>query len=821
LVNFYSREFALSPDGKVIAVEQNNCKDLCKHTFRLVSTEDFSELFTSSAQTLQDLPAFSSDGKYFALADLTQVATSGGGTEPAGGTVGIWTTSDFTKVSSFSVKFPFDVTGIAFSEDNNLLAIAQRNSIDIIDVLSGDSKANIADLCDSYQRKVMFSPSSSIKVLEHSDCSSGEWAISGSTARLSNDDVPDLSRIAFDENGNFKAIPYTYPVISDLKAYRQEYYFEFSNNDVLSFKSFDVETLDRHSCDLSLANGSLDCQSHAPEYNNGRYLGKDVILATDGNYYSYVVGKDRVDIYSFEDPSQIYYSIPFRDYTFDLQALDPLNGIVIYNIALSMRANRVIIQDMKNDRILEKWEGETFLSSIAFAENKKFGALCRAIGYTSNPNKDRLVIFDLSEKRTVYNTEFTCGSIGFSFTNDGSKVAIAQYYSKVILLNTSLPFEKQNINIDASSSAVAFSPDGFMLAVGCNDSEICFLDSSDGKEVFRLKAHSSITNLAFSKDGSLLATSSDWGLISLWAVPPFTNNARQSQPSPISSYTPSSSWKFDDEDNFEGWGNAGDLDNVKVQKGFLSAKATGTDPQIYSNEGLNIDAAKFTRIAIRMRVSSGDSAQIFFHHDKDDMSEERSKIFAIQAGNEFNTYNIDMSSVTSWTGSINQLRLDPTSDSVGATIDIDYIQLLSPDFSWDFDEEGNFEGWGEQDWQLIDLQNLKVENGYLSATTTGNGPQIYLSGNLGIDTTKFTRVEIRMRISAGDSAQVFFNYGDGDWTADKGKVFSVIAGTEFNTYVIDMGNVATWKGIVGELRLDPIYDAPGATIEIDYIHLLP
>lgn len=834
LLNFYTT-FSLSPDGTVLAVEQVGCKNLCEHLFRIVSTADFKELYASSAATYQDLPTFSSDGKYFALANLTQVATSGGGTQPAGAAISVWTTRDFIMVSSMNVKFPFNVSSIAFSEDNTLLAIAQENSISIYDIPSGDPKVTIADLCESGIRKVIFAPSSTIMVLEHSDCSSGEWTVSGSTARLSADNVPDLSRITFDENGNFKAISYTQPT-PDLRAYRQEYYFEFLNNDILSFKSFDAETLDRHSCDLSLANGSLDCQSHAPEYYwEGSQLVlseyKDVILATDGKYYSYVVGKSKVDIYSFDDPSQVYYSIPFRDYGFELLALDPVNNIVIYNIALSMRANRVIIQDMTNDHLLEKWEGETFLDSIVFSENKKFAALCRTIGYTNSPNKDKLVIFDLSEKRTKYNSEFTCSGTALSISSDGSKLAAEHRYlpnattliTRVTILNTSPPYETKHLDFESwfYPYATAFSPDGSMLAAGCSNNDICFLDPSDGREIYRTKAHSGISNMAFSKDGSVLATSSNWGLISLWAVPPFTSNDRKSQPSPISFYTPNFSWDFNEDGNFDGFGGedwqSGDLNNLKVRNGSLSAGATGNDPQIYSNEGLGIDTTKFTQIEIRMRVSSGDSAELFFRHDKDDMSGDKLKTFSIHPGNEFNTYIINMSTVTSWTGIISQLRLDPTVDAIGATIEIDYIRLLPPGFSWNFDESGNLEGW--ENWGEID--NADVPNGYFYAKTIGSDPQIYSSEGLGIDANKFSHIEIRMHVSEGDSAQLFFRNENNDLSENNSITFPIESGTEFKTYVLDMGKISNWKDIIYQLRFDPTSDVIGAIIEIDYIRLLP
>lgn len=836
LLNFYSRDFALSPDGTMIAVEQMDCRDLCEHIFRLVSTEDFNELFTSSAQTNQNLPTFSSDGKYLALVDLFIEAHPDGSTNPVGASVSIWTTSNFTKVSSFNdIKFPFNVTGIAFSEDNNLLAIAQRTSIDIYDVASGKAKAVIPDLCDSYERKVLFAPSAPLRVLEHSDCSSGEWTLSDGTARLSSDNIPNFSRIVFDEKGNFKAVPYTYPTASNLRAYRDQYYLKFLNNDVLGFKNFDLETLDKHSCDLSLTNGSLDCQSHTREYNSGRYLGKDVILATDGKYYSYVVSKSRVDIFSFDNSSQVYYSIAFRDYIFDLIALDPINKIVVYNIALSMSINRVVIQDMTNDRILEKWEGETSIDSIVFSENNRSAALCRTVGNYSNPQdpyKDRLVIFDLSEKRTIYNTEFNC-TAALDLSDDGSKLAIEHhyvrspndglFYSGTTILNTTPPYEKKLVEFDSFlfPYAVAFSPDGSVLAIGCGGIEICFFDASGDNEIYRLKAHSGVTDLAFSPDGSLLATSSDWGLISLWAVPPFTSDVRQSQSSPISSYTPGFSWNFDEEGNFEGWGEQDwqvlGLKDIAVNNGYFSATATDSGTAIYTNEGLGIDASKLARIEIRMKVSDGEDAQLYFRHSNDDMSEELSKFFKVQSGTEFHTYILDMNDVSGWKGTVEQLRLDPIRDTVGATVEIDYIHLLPPGFSWNFDEAGNLEGW--DNWGEID--DVDVPNGYFYAKTIGSDPQIYSSEGLGVDAAKFSQIEIRMRVSAGDSAQLFFRNENNDMSENKSIIFPIEAGTEFKTYVLDTSTISSWKDVIYQLRLDPTSDTNDATIEIDYIRLLP
>ena len=832
LLNFYSKTFSLSPDGSLILLEELKCYDTCNNKFQIISTEDFKVLHVSSGVSYQYLPTFSSDGKYFALVDMQIEAHPDGSTNPSGASVGVWTTKDFTKVLSARVNYPFYVTDLAFSEDDSLLAIAQNTTIDIIDVIPSDSKTTIDGLCESSQRKVMFAPSLPLRLLERSDCDSGVWTKSESTAAFSIRDVPDFSRIVFDEKGDYKAVPYTQPADPNIKSYYQEDYFAFLNDDVLGFRHPDIETSDTHSCNLFLADGSFDCQSHAPEYNGGRILGKDVILATDGKYYGYVVGKDSVDIYSSDDPGQVYYSIPFRDFVFDLLALDPTNDIVIYNIGITSRTNRVIIQDMKNDRILEKWEGETYLSSIVFSENKKLAGICQKNGYNNNPNADRLLIFDLSEKRVAYKMDFTCGGAALGLSDDGRKLAVeysylpnstaATYATRVMVLNTTSPNEKQYFDLDSFFfKAVAFSPDGSILAVVCGGSEICFYDVTTANKIYQLKAHSYITNLAFSKDGSLLATSSNWGLISLWAVPPFTGDQIRIQSTSPSSYNPNFYWNFNQDGNFEGFGaedwQSSGFEKMKVENGYLSAVVTSPGTFLYSNEGLDIDSKKFNRIAIRMRVSDGETAQLYFRHRNDDMAESMSRVFETQPGTEFKTYVIDLGDFSNWRGSIYQLRLDPSRDAVGATVEIDYIHLLPPGLSWNFDESGNLEGW--DNWGELD--NVDVQGGYLSAKSIGSDPQIYSSEGLGIDANKFGHIEIRMRVSAGDSAQLFFRNDNNDLSENKSIIFPIESGTEFKTYILDMSKVAAWKNIIYQLRLDPTSDVNGATIEIDYINLLP
>lgn len=689
----------LSPDGSVIAVEQVDCHGDCKHAFSLISTEDFSELQAGTGLNIQVLGAFSSDGKYFALSDYFTETHPDGSTNPGGGSVRIFATKDFTTISSMNLKFPFEVSSVSFSEDGTMVAVAQRTSIDIYDVASGNTNVNIANLCDSYQRKVLFVPSSLLRLLESSDCSSGTWTISEGIATLSTSEAPDFSKIVFDKKGEFKNIAYPKPLSDfnpnepDIPFQTNEWFkFNFTNNDSINFKSIYlhienypygafVTDPNTYSCNLDLAKSSVECQAHLTNKD-------DIIIATDNKYYGYSVYKDKVDVYALANSTQVLYSIPFKGFHFRLLALDTINETALYQYSNNSFDPQVFFLDLTSGKIIEQWTGQTDVRSIAISGNNKFAVLCRTTpSHNEVINTGRLVILDLVEKTVINNEKFSCFFPAIAMTSDGSYIA-AQYLSKssnggeastkLVIINTSSPNERKFFDIN-TVKALAYSSDDSILAVACEDGYICFLNPLDGTEYYRLKAHTGISKLAFSQDGTVLAALSGWGLISLWAVPPFTSSLRQSQASTVSTYAPISLWNFDEDGNFQGWGEqdwqSAGLKDLLVKDGYFSATTTKPDPELYSDEGLGIEASKLSEIEVSLKVSAGKSAVLYFNNASGDWAEEKGKYFDIFDDNEFHTYIIDMDSVDGWKGTINQLRLD-LREASGAMISIDYIRLL-------------------------------------------------------------------------------------------------------------------------------------------------
>ncbi|HNT34777.1 MAG TPA: hypothetical protein PKH07_07250, partial [bacterium] len=98
----------------------------------------------------------------------------------------------------------------------------------------------------------------------------------------------------------------------------------------------------------------------------------------------------------------------------------------------------------------------------------------------------------------------------------------------------------------------------------------------------------------------------------------------------------------------------------------------GDDSNLVSRSELNIDAATRQWVVIRMKVSAGTFAELFYKAPKEIFSAAKKKRFDLLNNTDFVTYTLDMSGESNWTGTIDHLRIDPTT-AVGATVEIDYV----------------------------------------------------------------------------------------------------------------------------------------------------
>ena len=135
---------------------------------------------------------------------------------------------------------------------------------------------------------------------------------------------------------------------------------------------------------------------------------------------------------------------------------------------------------------------------------------------------------------------------------------------------------------------------------------------------------------------------------------------------------PTHGWEFDTDT--EGWAPLWDMGAFDVQDGALVIESTGNDPYMASPSFVAA-AENYSQIEVRMKSGVSGTGQFFFTTDNVPYHvEEASVTFLVKASDTYETYIIDMSSSSAWTGYIGGLRFDPIDKAT--TIEIDYVRLI-------------------------------------------------------------------------------------------------------------------------------------------------
>jgi hypothetical protein len=133
-------------------------------------------------------------------------------------------------------------------------------------------------------------------------------------------------------------------------------------------------------------------------------------------------------------------------------------------------------------------------------------------------------------------------------------------------------------------------------------------------------------------------------------------------------------WEFNGGGS-EGWTANGHITGLQTVNGELSGTSIGTDPHIIS-PNLYYDSSKIKGIRIKYRnETSATKAVLYFTTvNSPGWAETRRFVFDIVPNDTTSReYVIDVSDSAAWSGSVDQLRFDPTGET--GTFAIDYIRL--------------------------------------------------------------------------------------------------------------------------------------------------
>jgi len=139
------------------------------------------------------------------------------------------------------------------------------------------------------------------------------------------------------------------------------------------------------------------------------------------------------------------------------------------------------------------------------------------------------------------------------------------------------------------------------------------------------------------------------------------------------------SWEFNSAGDTEGWTGNWHVGNLVANGSYLNGNITGIDPALTSSDNLGCDISNNKYIRIRMKNNTSSSwGQIYFITTTDTVwNEDKHVNFSIIPNDPgYTEYIIDMSQLPSkWTGTLKQLRIDPSIGVSSGSFSIDYVRI--------------------------------------------------------------------------------------------------------------------------------------------------
>ncbi|GIV18513.1 MAG: hypothetical protein KatS3mg023_0264 [Armatimonadota bacterium] len=147
---------------------------------------------------------------------------------------------------------------------------------------------------------------------------------------------------------------------------------------------------------------------------------------------------------------------------------------------------------------------------------------------------------------------------------------------------------------------------------------------------------------------------------------------------------------------------------------------------------------------------------------------------------------------------------------------VEMVSMKPP--RWEFTQSTG--GWDNGMY----LADVRIENGVLTTTTTGDDPAFF-GPPVRFAAARYRRIRVRMRLEAPgqrseDMGQIFWTTRSTAESEATSVRFSVHVDGQWHDYVLSLSENPRWRGTVTRLRLDPCTRS-GVKVQIARIELLP
>ncbi len=210
-------------------------------------------------------------------------------------------------------------------------------------------------------------------------------------------------------------------------------------------------------------------------------------------------------------------------------------------------------------------------------------------------------------------------------------------------------------------------------------------------------------------------------------------------------------WKFETQEDANGWNPNTHIGSFGVQDGVLKAECIGGDPQIWSPTNLKINTEEITHIRVRVKLDRLSTSTIFFVTKTDPVWDgAKAQTASTSVKDEFCDLYFDMSAKSGWSGEVTQIRFDAF-DAAGK-YEIESIALMcyTP-------KENTGAGVVKVDGIALDIDEEYIAYENDEFYVAGNPKMgVFSSLNLYHEWSRFTQ---KLYIKAANETEIVFTVG--------------------------------------------------------------
>lgn len=294
-------------------------------------------------------------------------------------------------------------------------------------------------------------------------------------------------------------------------------------------------------------------------------------------------------------------------------------------------------------------------------------------------------------------------------------------------------------------------------------------------------------------------------------------------PVPYVQAADATAWEWGSENVYEGWTHNNQIDATCVADGWYTLHIPGTaDPNITS-PALSIDASVYKTLEITYRNQTGNSnARLYWRNAGEGFSESKAVGFMTYTDGDVHTCQVNLAQLGNWTGTVAQIRLDPTTGGNGNfSIDsLRFTQTRKPEGKlsqqWQWCAENDTLGWSSNE----QIDATCVANGRYTLHIPNRADPNITSPAVSIDTSVYQYFEITYKNETGNTdANLYWARSGEGFSEARALSFSTLADGKWHTLRVDLSSSDAWNGTVTRLRFDPTTGGTG-NFELDTLALL-